>query len=162
MRFARFLLLMAIGFLLGYAAWHISDLGYFERWERLAIAPQEIPQYFSVSSQENTGGFVKITNPCDYSWPEFSILASPPKGITDCLQRLELDPGGSTRITYVLDSSGTVWQRTHIDNTSVYYLGMLCLPGAGLFVGAIVGLIFEFVRMRKQKTAAVLLDRVES
>ena len=162
MRFARFFSAMAIGFLLGYAAWRITDLGYFERWERLNTGPTEIPRYFSVSWQQSMGGHVKITKPCDYSWPEFSIPASPPRGITDCLQRLEMDPGGSTRITYVLDECGTVWQRTHPDNTRVHYLGMLCLPSAGLIAGAIAALIFEASKAHHQRMAAGQTDRAES
>ena len=152
MRIVRFISISAIGFLLGFAGWHFSNLGYFQRWEKLPVTPQDIPGYFSVSKQKTYPGLVEITKPCDYSTVEFSLLAKPPDKIADCLQRLELDPEGSMRITYVLDIDTSVWKWEYIDNTNAAFLSMLCLPSSGLLIGIGIAFLVETSKFYVNRT----------
>ncbi len=157
-RIARLTSLMTIGLVLGFVAWQAFQQGYFSRWRRLAIAPQDAAVYLAGRGQAaDLSG--RITKPCDFSKPEFSFPVNAPARISDCIQLEWWGPEVYDRRTYVLDQPGSVWAWSFRLYAPEVELAMFCMSGFGLGVGALVGILIEAMRMVRGRAAAPTADR---
>jgi hypothetical protein len=149
MQIIKVILFGLIGFFLAYEIINMIELGYLVRWGKKVSPTEQIYEYFLAkdNNQSHQGGLI-ITNPCDYSKPEFSIISNSPKNIVKCVQLTFLYPEGESRDTYVLDENGIIWGWSHL----IYInLGLLiCCPLIGLLVGVIISI---FTKKPKQAKA---------
>jgi hypothetical protein len=141
MQVIKIIAFAAIGLFLGYVFWNLTESGYFQRWEKLSPPPQNIPEYFSLGEEQSSPSPIKIIKPCDYSFPEFSILSNSPQNMVDCVQRSEMYPDGYGRFASVLDGDGNVWQWTYITTAYDSLGSMLCWSGLGLLFGVIIAIV---------------------
>jgi hypothetical protein len=81
MRIAKIIGFGAIGLFIGLGLLNIIESGYFQRWKKLSTPPHNVSEYFSTDKEKNSPSPVKITKPCDYLSPEFSILSNSPQNI---------------------------------------------------------------------------------
>jgi len=133
----RIIVFSIIGLFLGIVFSILYTSGYFERWEKLSSPSTDISDKFSAVQQQDSF-LIQITNPCDYSEPEFSILSNSPKNKIDCVQIKHNYPDGQSRETYVRDSNGNIWQWSYLS-----YFGfneVVCLPGYGLIIGLVMAI----------------------
>ena len=87
----------------------------------------------------------RITQPCNYSSPEFSALANPPGNIVDCIQDLEISGGEALgRFTFALDKDGGIWKNSHWSNS----LGLVQQAIVFAFFGATVGLVVGYTWLK--------------
>ncbi len=140
--FIGLVVISAAGLILGVGLWFVSELGYFQHWTQLSVDRREAPGYLAAARNSRPpappGG---ITDPCDFSTSEFSLLANPPKDIVDCVQRLEVYADGDGRVTYVIDSDGRIWQWEFVRSASSGTFMMMAWALSGLLIGGVVGLI---------------------
>ena len=93
------------------------------------------------ATQEKSGTFT-ATKPCVYSSPEFFFLANAPRNIVDCIQLVTPYPDGYGRSAYVLDKDGTLWEWSHLTGAYSNLFLVYFLPGIGIIVGLVVGIIW--------------------
>ena len=141
MKIVKIIAFGAIGLFLGLGLSSIIESGYFQPWKKLSAPPPNMSAYFSVGEEQNSPTPVKITKPCDFSSPEFSLLSNSPKNIVDCIQRSEVYPDGYGRFASVLDSDGNVWEWAHVVTASDSLSSMICLPSLGLLIGVVIALL---------------------
>jgi hypothetical protein len=153
MQIVRIILFGLIGFFLAYGIVYVTEFGYLERWRKITSPSENIYGYFLATdnTQNHQGGLI-ITNPCDYSKPEFSFISNFPKNISKCVQVTTLYPEGESRNTYVYDRNGTVWEWSYL----VYVdLGaMICWPFIGLLIGVLIAIITRKPKQTKAFSAA--------
>jgi len=156
MQFLKTIAFATIGLIVGLAIFILVDGGYFERWKQVSPPPPNIVRYFSVSEaqeQSMSKGIVKVTRPCDYSAPEFSLLSNSPKRIVDCFQESIEYAGTYYQNTSVLDSDGNVWD-WHLFRIGLDYLGsLICLPGLGLLTGLFIAFLSEKLPNQEQSAS---------
>jgi hypothetical protein len=141
MRIVKIIGFGAIGLFIGLGLLNIIESGYFQRWKKLSTPPHNVSEYFSTDKEKNSPSPVKITKPCDYLSPEFSILSNSPQNIVDCIQRSEIYPDGYGRFVFVLDNNGSVWEWAHVVTAYDSLSTGVCLPGSGLFIGVAIALL---------------------
>jgi hypothetical protein len=136
MRVLKVIVLGVIGLFLGYGLGVGILSGYFQRWEKQEMTPQEIEEIFTVESLEDISyPMTTITKPCDLSSSEFSFFSNHPLQIKDCIQRSELYADGYFHYTYVLDDNGNVWGTKYGNSANNAINTMLCLLSLGLLLG---------------------------
>jgi hypothetical protein len=166
MRAIKIMAIGAIGFLLGLGLWYFSYSGASQSWEKLPAAPQAVSalipaeqpflfiktsdgSIYSYSGQQNEGwlkdtapenlGFpYEVTQPCDFSSPEFSLLAKPPKNIKDCFQEKNNAADGYIQDAYVLDRDGSVWEWSYIYSSFSDLPRCVCIPSTGFLLGLLI------------------------
>jgi hypothetical protein len=117
----------------------ILATGGFTSWRNLSIGSEEY-DYDYVSSillAENGQRFSEyssIEEPCDYSLPEFYLIAFPPKNIADCAHFYEI----LSRTTYIRDTDGNLWEWSNPFFLLWSLYPFLCCSFIGLFFGAII------------------------
>ncbi len=137
-----------IGIFLGIGLFHLDDSGYFQHWQRLLAAPANISDIFSPESPQYDYPHVQYTKPCNYSSPEFSILANPPKNIVDCIQESEMYADGGTRSAQVIDRSENIWEWSHFTYAYDEQTKMILLPVFGCAIGIVIAL---FITKQQKK-----------
>jgi len=141
MKIVKMIAFGVIGLFIGLGFLTITESGYLQRWRKLSTPPQNVSEYFSAGEEQNSPSPVKITKPCDYSSPEFSILSNSPQNTVDCVQRYEIYSDGYGRFASVLDNNGNVWEWAHVVTAYDSLSTGVCLPSLGLFVGVVIAFL---------------------
>src|SRR5689334_9257850 len=127
-----------IGFFLGIGILYIHGAGFFESCQKQVSPYDDIAEYFSGTNNQDSSTEDRITNQCDYSFPEFSFISNHPTKIVDCAQITTLYPEAIGRKTLVRDANGAIWEWSYIG-----YLGLdeiACWPSLGIFFGVVVAI----------------------
>jgi hypothetical protein len=127
------------GFFLALGISYVSELGYLERWKKLTLPSVNIQEYLNANdNHQNPQGSLIITNPCDFSKPEFSILSNYPKNISKCVQLTMLYAEGEERDTFILDENGAIWEWSFL--IYVDLVAMIIWPCMGLLIGVLIAI----------------------
>ena len=169
-----------LGFLAGCATWLALRSGYFVIWEALPPPPQKpleliISREFAlyISTQEGQtllwngsaweasdvpkdlrDGWY-IFKPCIRTWPQFSPLSNPPKGIKECIQDQGTYAEFYNKHVYVLDEEGRIWQWSHLTHGLGLLLWIMIFPCIGFFVGIIFAFVISFILRRRNRRGSI-------
>jgi hypothetical protein len=81
--------------------------------------------------------------PCNLTSPEFSLFASPPTSVADCLQTIIPAADGAAYVTYTLEPDGTLWKWVHAGNGYSALALAIGVSAFGAFLGLLVGVIWS-------------------
>jgi hypothetical protein len=165
-KFLQLAAFVLAGFVLGLVISKAADSGYFQQWQKLPVSSAKITELpsangNSVFAKTDSGEVLRctewnyecwvkdkipervswsgeVTKPCNYSSPEFVLLANPPGTRIDCVQSND----GFTRYAYVLDDSGNTWQWAFGESIDNRMGRMVIYPALGALVGLILGVIW--------------------
>ena len=149
MKTRRIISFAITGLFLSIGCLTILASGGFTSWRNLSIGIEEDDyDYFSsillAENGQRLSEYSSIEEPCDYSLPEFYLIAFPPKNIADCAHL----NGILSRTTYVRDTDGNLWEWSN-PFTNIFFLFIipfyywyshpfLCSSLIGLFFAAII------------------------
>lgn len=170
MRIRRLLILLLLGFILGFAIWQIDRHGYFAKWENLPIPPSKpnrliISREFDLYVEANKNvvflwdgrewseGTVpddinngwQISVPCKHTWPEFSPFSKPPKSVISCVQDEGIYAEFFNKHVYALDGHYQIWQWELLRHGFSDLLNLMKY----LLLGGVLGFVGFFVLERR-------------
>ncbi len=166
----RIALAVLLGFVIGYGlAWAVST-GYFQTWRQLPPSPAKATALLTAvresiyiqtadnqtyrctewmdecwireSDPNDLPTFDAVTRPCVSSRPEFFLFANAPRHVADCLQVTISYPDAYGRYAYILDQDGKLWIWSHITSAYTNLFLAYMLPGLGMIIGLVIGLIW--------------------